>query len=845
MPKINKHAAQLDKLRSLARPHLKVAAIGGGEDAPFEQQFSNIAHAYLKDKAPSLLDYEIGFQLIDRNQENTKAVGVFGFKVGSQWLYAPVFFLNGDLKGHELLYIKNQDLFVPMKENWLNYILNRKPNVLGSEVGRNLQDIGVSQPSLTQLSRSPSKYASTISKMPKWAQDAVPTLAYIATTNPGKDAKYKGLTSLPTFLQKEGAAVVKSLIMGFKDSPKLAQAFEQFHGLKVIDEAIGEIKKWEDYKKSNSILKESGCQTTPDGVRCFDKKKKKPVPPSSSVVATDPTVVNTEPGDLLKTSAVGDPLDESITYAGQEDLQVYVYDDVLRHGTEMENLNDKDREKLIKDKVLIKDKRPKAQTAYEVTTAVRLQNPGETGLYDVLVKSNKFEKCLVIFGPYTNKGRKDFVTVVRVGDGDDGRAWLNIHQAHIWTGKQYSHDDFKEWWDKLPDADSLTASSKGLQVLIGNTGEGTTPFSVDSDVGGEGQKIYDVYFKNWADKSRPGNLPTIASAGRPYDSYGIGYGSRIQLTGKRGASLRAVGEDLYVPEDYKILQLRPADKDDDDDEMSCLCHGGKSESDPPPILPGNQLDVDFMLGTKTASLKIYDLGNEVDINGQRMQKLAALLYLVRNVGLREKQARVLLERARMHKTARFRVLKTAEQSYDLQQSGPTAPGMPEMPIGYDQMTGGKYPTRQMGEFSQPIPEMSASNTDRSIYSPIDNGPTYGPDRQAQQAAMQAAQTGQKEVFDTAMIGSLLKAVRDDNMVDKYMGDLMKGLDRLGRILFLFYWHGEKFEDRYGKGDMVELEDGLRNAFEYLGDLVLFLKQRSVDPHDDGGNSGPDLSSISG
>src|SRR4029077_8419719 len=123
----------------------------------FEQAFSNLAHAYLKDKAPGLQDYEVGFQLIDRNPENTKAVGVSGFKVGSQWLYAPVFFLNGDMKGHEMLYIKNQDLFVPMKENWLNYILNKKPHILGSEVGRNLQQIGVAPPHLYQLSRSPQK----------------------------------------------------------------------------------------------------------------------------------------------------------------------------------------------------------------------------------------------------------------------------------------------------------------------------------------------------------------------------------------------------------------------------------------------------------------------------------------------------------------------------------------------------------------------------------------------------------------------------------------------------------------------------------------------------------------
>ena len=111
---------------------IKKAELGGsGNDNQFEQSFSNLAHAYLKDKAPGLLDYEVGFELMERNEDSTKAVGIFGFKVGSQWLYAPVFFINGDLKGHELLYLKDQDQFVPLKENWLNYLLRRKPAQLG------------------------------------------------------------------------------------------------------------------------------------------------------------------------------------------------------------------------------------------------------------------------------------------------------------------------------------------------------------------------------------------------------------------------------------------------------------------------------------------------------------------------------------------------------------------------------------------------------------------------------------------------------------------------------------------------------------------------------------------
>ena len=55
---------------------------------------------------------------------------------------------------------------------------------------------------------------------------------------------------------------------------------------------------------------------------------------------------------------------------------------------------------------------------------------------------------------------------------------------------------------------------------------------------------------------------------------------------------------------------------------------------------------------------------------------------------------------------------------------------------------------------------------------------------------------------------------------------------------MFYWHNEEFKDRYGKQDLPELEDTLRNSFEILGDLVLFLKQKTIDPML--GDTNPDI-----
>ena len=159
-------------------------------------------------------------------------------------------------------------------------------------------------------------------------------------------------------------------------------------------------------------------------------------------------------------------------------------------------------------------------------------------------------------------------------------------------------------------------------------------------------------------------------------------------------------------------------------------------------------------------------------------------------------------------------------------------------MGGETIMGASIPTQLGIDVGVPVPDMAASQTDRSIYNPNTQF-----DDNAIGQIMDAASTGQREVFDTAMVGTMLRAVRDDSLVDRYMGDLTKGLDKLGRILFMFYWHGDRFADRYGKADMPELEDSLRNAFEMLGDVILFLKQKTIEPFPDEAAQDIDLSSV--
>lgn len=780
--------------------------MGGGQDTPFEQAFANLAHTHLKDKAPSLLDYEVGFQLVDRNEDNTKAVGIFGFKVGNQWLYAPVFFLNGELKGHELLYIKNQDSFVPLKENWLSYLLNRKPSVLGEETDKNLSHIGIIPPHLYQLSRSPHKFASAIPRMSDWAQQVMPDIATFATENPLTSEKYKNIRTATQFIKDAGANVAITFIRAIQENPQLEKVCYDVYGK---DEVIAAVKEARDsLKKSASVLNVKKAAVQPRTIK---------------------QVLNVDP--LYKMAQVQKKIR---ILKLSEDKKA---PDGLDQG--LSGLDDKEKEQIVRSGVVIKDTRGPEETtlAYRTEGPEKLTNPFASGIYDVLTSPGKFERCYIVFGPYSSRRRNSFCTLFRL---EGSKSVLNTHPSNIWVSNKVEDKEFDAWWDSLEDVKSLSKSS-AKYILITKTGEGTVPFRVESEVADEdGYKTYNVYFDDYARKCRAGYLPKIGpDSDRRFGFEGSGYDDeyssnypRITLTERHGGRIRLMKGELFVPNGTKVIKVTDEESD-------------KSEKDEPLTL-ASLIDIQMKIINKSPKLMIQKMGSGFILNGKpQRDKIDSIIYLIRQHGLGEKQASLLLDEAYENGKASY-VLKYAAP-WDLLNQGPTAPSDPGPFMGYDPMTSGGVPTQFASEYMQNIPEMSAANTDRSIYAPMGPEPKYQspskPDQSTLQAAMQASQTGQKEVFDTAMLGSLLKATKDENLVDRYLGDLMKGIDRLGRILFMFYWHQEEFEGRYGKDDLVELEDGLRNAFEALGDITLFLKQKTIDPGQDNAY-GPDIEDIS-
>ena len=978
---------------------LKAASLGGEQEQGFEQAFSSLAYAYLKDRAPRLIDFIIGFQLVDRNEDNTKAVGVFGFKVGKQWLYAPVFFLNGDLKGHELMYLKNADQFLPLKENWVNYVLSRKPHILGEGSQKDVFQLGALAPNIERLSWPPaqSKHGgdalalaklaaelgqvgagsagglsagpsgglsggtggggldlgtgsagapanTSASPAPAASAPAAPAplsfpeapapAAPQAQPSPGaslhntsEQLATPNATALPPMhdssafeqgLQANGLSLDQLRASGMDPDQEIVKAqsdpmyFQNMrHNLQMAggnmtrqasdrsETGFGNIAAWArpfaalwascatkqarflnpqapagsrldlakvaadpmaaalagldfdlreflstdwrlakaawDIGQQYPLIKQgfdkfygpsfflevaTACKEAQDKACCNlmpkAPAKKKPAAPKA---ASDSLIPET-----VKTAA---SLKNKVKIVVNEDVAL------KQNMPGAPKLTTTDRTKLLHHGYLVKDERTGDELSLAYNTQVKqvLTNPPETGIYDVLESPGEFDRMLVVLHPYANSGQRGFTTVVRL-EGDN-KAWLNAANSSIFTKRVKATEQFRDWFKGLKGPKTLDKDA--YYLAVSESGSATCPFRV-REVFEDGR--YKVDFQSDIDYGRgrrSSNMPrTVLDAGP--QGCGIGescvsnYDALLVVAGRKGTKLRAASGELHVPDDFKFFKLKgpPAPKKDDLGLAQYDPCTGNSSDAAKPIVPGDIADIQVLFTEKTAALKIYGDHNEATLSSEkrgleRGSWKSALFSLIENHGLGEDQAQAMLKAAQAKGAASYRI-KYAD-NYPFPGPGSGAPTIPAPeygtePIGYNNVRS-QYPQEQ----DIPVPGLEASRTDPRIYDPFLR---ITPDQGAMNTAQQAAGDGQKEVFDTSMLGGLLKATSQDSLVNRYLGKFMAAIDGLGRTLFSLYWHGEEFQDRYGKATMPELEDALRNAFENLADVTLTLKEKSVE-----------------
>lgn len=102
------------------------------------KSFMDQAYGFVANKAKVLFQdpFRLGFEIVHRNEKATKMVGIFAFRCNQALLYAPVFFVNGEIKAADMLYRGDVKRFVPLTDEWCAFLVrgaNQSPGMMADK----------------------------------------------------------------------------------------------------------------------------------------------------------------------------------------------------------------------------------------------------------------------------------------------------------------------------------------------------------------------------------------------------------------------------------------------------------------------------------------------------------------------------------------------------------------------------------------------------------------------------------------------------------------------------------------------------------------------------------------
>jgi hypothetical protein len=92
--------------------------------------------------------------------------------------------------------------------------------------------------------------------------------------------------------------------------------------------------------------------------------------------------------------------------------------------------------------------------------------------------------------------------------------------------------------------------------------------------------------------------------------------------------------------------------------------------------------------------------------------------------------------------------------------------------------------------------------------------------------VQAAEQGNRDLMDLKVIEGLVRASDPAELRKNFLPDIIRGMDKLGRLLFTLYWRQDHFEERYGD-NFEQLASKTKDAFQAAGDVALYLKEKMM------------------
>lgn len=770
------------------------------DEVQFAQDFSNLAFQFLQDRAPALMKYILGFEVVDRAENGTSAVGIFGFKINGDYYYVPAFFLNSQIKGIDSILSKRTNSFVPLVESWVNYIINRKASELGKEApsaGSESKDfenpnfdflqypqVGPLGNGVKSAEEKPWRLSEAWDIMKKATDDRFfndPEFkkafvgSFLSFTGTRSPLKKEAESPIKTFIEKVGGPKAERTWLNALRNVKMANAALEFYR----DPSAFHVDKYLNHGKDCYLLNKAAQEAREMSVKIEITSN-----PDSEAEARE----------------------------------------VLEDGFVIHDSRDDDH----KSKVV--------KTEYEKN----FQNPDKPGIYNVLVNGGKTVEAYVLYTDIFTSGKKDMLVYF-----PDNNQVIPARTRDIITegGAIGGIEDIMKKAKSINDC-----SPRSKYLFVGDSGSALPDFYVDhiSRVRGERPQLDGSFWfsgsccysadpdGDFDDYWRGDRFHDITGR-RKIDSFSFGTIELADFTG----SPKCVGSSVILPSNWKALKIGKSDDESSTIGDSELSVPSKEDEKTTHRL-GSLDSLSFELRKQGSySLSVHSDDGQtyyMQFDGGRYTKpetyKQACVTLVTKLGTDPKDAKTLLKRASTEKKASC-ILKMGQ----LVGVGPYQPQ--EQTPEADPYTG--IPTYQTPFYD--VSTMPFEGNDPSVSEDNQLGENIGGDisrqsggngsgeaefdPEAGQLAQEAAKLGQKDVFDKAAIGGLAKVYDVGAVVDSYLPDFIQSLDRIGRVLFLYYWKHNDFVQRYGTDSVIEMEEQLKSVFKNLGELTLDLKRKAV------------------
>jgi hypothetical protein len=742
-------------------------------DVEFEQRLQQLCLPQIKSKIPRLAPMMMGFELLNVNDDETEAAGIYAFRVGEQLVYVPVFFREGMIKGLNMLYLEKDDLFLPAEEEWISYIINREPYTVGKltsreELNRDYRDTF-------------SNVANAFGKTAADGRRAFQKMAAVATLA----AHAKQVPDLEALLQRFPKSATLSLLNTMQMDDDFGRAVLQFYPFQKLA-AIAE--KIENNKRQENASADPINGKENQGI----KYKRKP---------------------LALTSDDSGLLDADLT--------------------------DDERKQIRVDGVAIRDDRD----SKDVTDVLRTETPTQwfapthPGVYDLIDVKGAIQKA-VIFTSVITVGDGSARCIVAVTKDKDG----GVFAPGVMTATDaYPDEAWNRWHDELPtigeadisDGDRFVLVTRDMRatpllraigVKTKNSDDRTTTLFVDHTTHVELPRSSDLYGDSYGTgpvgyvggNSKRGQRPGISMDNEPEstgvldkyferriergeakasdaESYDYKRGRRITIVkNDETQEMETSGNQLLVSDAVRVLKLS---KDDKDTARNLMAPCDSSLW--PRIKQANAKFQKMVVAARGTNE--YDISCGLVKSGT-VNHRDAILHLVMVHGTNKAAAiRMMAEAqkaASKRKEAPVFAVKHADSypDLDISSSAGGSGGVEETANRVHQDSGGGNPF---------LTEDIKSITN-------------------------AAKSGEKSMFDTAVLVSLVRRHDIGAAIDELISPATLGIDSWCRALFLLYAHRQAFEDKYGTEDVPQLEDALENLIKESGEVLLILKKQSTE-----------------